>query len=292
MMDIRLLRAFIVVAETENVGQAAERLFISQSPLSRQIMQLEAQLELKLFERSRQRIRLTDEGRLFLAEARSLLAQAAQLEAHARQLARGETGTLAIGYVEASMHNGSLPDALTRMKARRPKAGISLHLMRSAAQIEALSRRTIDVGLLYSPPEDPYLSVMEIHSEPVLLAMAVNHPLADRLDVQAGDLDGLPWVALTEALNPQARRRFLQNCRSCSFTPDIQMDVDNLLAVLRLVNAGLGVTFIQSSLRDVLPDGLVFRDIPWFPSSVTVYAAWRKDDPKPLLVEFRQALLG
>jgi DNA-binding transcriptional LysR family regulator len=134
------------------------------------------------------------------------------------------------------------------------------------------------------------MSVTEIRREPVLLALAPDHPLAGRADIQASDLDDLPWVALPEALNPQARRRFLDNCRACGFTPDIQMEVDDLLAALRLVSAGLGGTFVQSSLRETLPGRLVFRDIPWFPSSVTIYAVWRKGDPKPLVSEFRQAL--
>jgi len=116
-LDLRLLVAFIAVAETENVGQAASRLHISQSPLSRQIIQLEAQLGLRLFERARQRMRLTDEGRLFLKEARSLVAHASEVEAAARSIALGETGHIAVGYVEAAMHSNVLPHALAGLQS-------------------------------------------------------------------------------------------------------------------------------------------------------------------------------
>ena len=92
MLDLRQLRYFVAVAEDEHVGRAAERLHISQSPLSRQIAQLEERLELQLFERSQQRIRLTADGRTFLAEARALLTHANRLESLARRLGRGDEG--------------------------------------------------------------------------------------------------------------------------------------------------------------------------------------------------------
>ena len=100
MIDLRQLKYFVVVAEEEHVGRAAERLHISQSPLSRQIAQLEERLGLMLFERNQQRIRLTADGQTFLAETRSLLTHANRLESLGKRLGRGEDGGLCIGYIE------------------------------------------------------------------------------------------------------------------------------------------------------------------------------------------------
>lgn len=105
MIDLRQLKYFVVVAEEEHVGRAAERLFISQSPLSRQISQLEEKLGLMLFERNQQRIRLTADGQTFLAEARALLTHANRLESLGKRLGRGEEGGLCIGYIENAMHS-------------------------------------------------------------------------------------------------------------------------------------------------------------------------------------------
>src|SRR2546429_5575453 len=117
-MDLRQLRYFVTVAETESIAQAAEALHISQSPLSRQILQLEHELGLKLFERAKQRIHLSPEGKVFLEEARDLLTQATRVRAQAESLASGRSGRLTIGYVDGAMHSGLLAALLQRFLKR------------------------------------------------------------------------------------------------------------------------------------------------------------------------------
>ncbi|MGW7658202.1 LysR family transcriptional regulator, partial [Streptomyces tendae] len=132
MLDLRQLRYFSAVAETEHVGRAAEQLHISQSPLSRQIAQLEKNLGLTLFERSQQRIRLTRDGAIFLSEARALLRHADRLENLGRRLGRGEEGGLCIGYVADAMHTGVLPGALRRLQEESPGIHVALYSMAAA----------------------------------------------------------------------------------------------------------------------------------------------------------------
>ena len=119
MLDIRQLHYFVVVAEEENVGRAAEKLHISQSPLSRQIAQLEEKLGLTLFERAQQRIRLTRDGHTFLAETKAFLTHANRLESMAKRLGRGDEGGLCIGYLENAMHSGVLPNSLRELRKSR-----------------------------------------------------------------------------------------------------------------------------------------------------------------------------
>lgn len=289
MLDLKLLRAFIVVAETEHIGRAAEQMNISQSPLSRQIMQLEDQLGFLLFERVRQRIRLSDEGRHFLEDARRLLAHATETERAARRLAHGEVGHLAIGYVEGAMHAGLLPRALGRLSAARSDARIELHALSSSEQREALLERRIDFALTYAAPDDHTLERWKVLEEPLLLAMSPENALAKHPAVAARDLDGQRWIALSAKRNPVARQRFLDHCLASGFKPDIQIETEDVLTALRLVACGLGVTFVQASLRDALPNKVLFRDVTWFPSRVSIFAVRRKNDPKPLVAVFEQA---
>lgn len=288
-IDLRLLNAFVAVAETENVGKAAERLNISQSPLSRQIMQLEAQLGLSLFERVRQRVRLTDEGRQFLGEARGLLLRAGEVEAAARRLARGEAGLISVGHVEAAMHSGLLPAALARFRAAHPEVELLLVAAGSSAQADALERHDIDLGLVYSPPDSLDIVAREVLNEPLVLALPAAHPLATATGITAADLDGRPWIAMRRERNP-ARDRFLAACRTAGFVPDIQLEADDLFAMLALVAAGLGFAIVQQSLSRAFPADVVFRALPFLPLPVRLNAIWRRDDPKPLVAAFRRCL--
>ncbi|WP_033559155.1 LysR family transcriptional regulator, partial [Escherichia coli] len=154
MIDLRQLKYFVVVAEEEHVGRAAERLHISQSPLSRQIAQLEERLGLTLFERNQQRIRLTADGQTFLAETRSLLTHANRLESLGKRLGRGEDGGLCIGYIENAMHSGVLSTALRTLRVSRPNVHIALYSQPPATQIEGLRQRSLDFSLVDTPPTD------------------------------------------------------------------------------------------------------------------------------------------
>lgn len=287
MLDLRQLRQFVAVAEAEHVGRAAERLNMSQSPLSRQIQQLEASLGLSLFERVRKRVRLTREGRAFLAEARALLAQAERMEARARHVGRGEAGTLAVGYVAGAAHARLLPAALRRLQAPRPALRIELKAQRSGAQREALRRHEIDCGVLYNPPaaDDPDLASRHLLDEALLLAVPADHPLATAPAVGPADLAGLAWIGPPRGVNPDADARLLGACAACGFAPDHRIEANDPTTSLSLVAVGLGIALAQASLRSVTPPGVALREIPWFPLSVRLHAAWRRDDPRPLVGE-------
>lgn len=275
-MELQQLRYFVAVAETEHVARAAERLHISQSPLSRQIRQLEAHLGLQLFERVRQRVRLTPAGREFLAEARDLLAQAGRVEERARQAGKGEMCSLSLGYCEGVVHNGLLPAALRKFRMNCPHVSLKLMAMRSGEQAEALERSLIDIAFVYNPPEpNPVLARRLLTREPFVLALADDHPLAARRRIMPRHLDGMPWIALPKALNPAARERFLAACAASGFTPDIQFEVAQVSTTLGLVSAGLGAAVMQASMQRMNPPGIVFKSIGWLPIAVETHVLWR-----------------
>lgn len=294
MLDLRLLRYFVAVAETEHVGRAAERLHISQSPLSRQIMQLEDQLGVMLFERSRQRIRLTPEGLDFLAEARLLLAHAQRIETFGRHLGAGAAGRLAIGYVEGAMHAPLLSAALRRFRRGRPAIALSLQGLRSGAQVERLRDRSLDLGFVYTPPapDDPDIDGALVLDEPVLLALPANDPLCRRKAIRPEHLDQRPWITVVRQPGDTNRPAFLAACAQAGFTPDVMYETSDPLSSLGLVAAGLGLAVAQASLRSAAPPEVVFRELPWFDRRVRVYMLWRRADPRPLVAAFRAAVGG
>ncbi|MET0321108.1 MAG: LysR family transcriptional regulator [Duganella sp.] len=294
MLDIRQLQYFVTVAEEEHVGRAAERLHISQSPLSRQIAQLEEKLGLALFERSQQRIRLTRDGRTFLAETRAFLVHATRLEALARRLGRGDEGGLCIGYIDNAMHSGVLPDGLRTLRATRPQVHVALYNMHSAEQIEGLRQRSLDIALLCEPPaaDDPDLDSALVLSDPMLLALPASHPLADRATLAPGDLSAQDWILVRHKETALKHDNFIAECARAGFTPNIVMEATEPMTALGLVAAGLGIAMVQHGLRHQTPPGVVLRALPWFTYRTPLWAAWHRINLRPLVGSFRQTLLA
>ncbi|SCB94121.1 DNA-binding transcriptional regulator, LysR family [Kosakonia oryzendophytica] len=285
-MDIKLLRSFAVVAQLEHIGQAAERLNISSSPLSRQIQLLEDELGVVLFHREKKRLHLTTEGEKFLDEVGPFLQHYDRLKEHGKHLGRANTGRIDIGYVEAAIHSHLLPDTLAALDLS-PDIDIRLHAMRSKQQLEQLQDRVIDIAFLHTPPAaDAPFCQKKIFSEPVMLAM----PKAKALrDPTPDGLHNHPWIAEQESLNPAARRRLLEACQKKGFTPRISLEVCGPLAALSCVEAGLGFTFIQQSLASIASDNVTVVTLPWLPLDVTLHMVWRKEETKPLVQRFLAA---
>ncbi|KUL73792.1 MULTISPECIES: LysR family transcriptional regulator [unclassified Streptomyces] len=294
MLDLRQIRYFVAVAETEHVGQAAERLHISQSPLSRQIAQLEKSLGLTLFERGQQRIRLTRDGQVFLSEARALLRHADRLENLGRRLGRGEEGGLCVGYIADAMHTGVLPAALRSLHDERPGIHVALYSLTPAEQFEGLRQRSLDIALVHEPPpaEDPDLTAAPLLEDPLLLAVPAGHPLAERPEVTPGDLDGQPWIAVENPQDPSWRDTFVASCAASGFTPDIRMDAAEPLTALGLVASGLGLALVQRSMVRGMSEAVAVRELPWHDRSVQLWAAWHRVDLRPVVASFRALTLA
>jgi len=293
MLDLRQLRYFVAVAEAEHVGRAAERLHISQSPLSRQIVQLEKSLGLVLFERGRQRIRLTSDGRVFLTEARALLRHANRLESLGRRLGRGEEGGLCIGYVADAMHTGILPSALRTLREQRPGIHVALYDEGPAEQFEGLRQRSLDIALVRTPPpeDDPDLDAAPLLKDPLLLVLPEENPLAQRAELTPEALDAQPWIAVADAQDPAWRDRFVASCVASGFTPDIRLEAADPLTALGLVASGLGLALIQQSMVRGTADGVAVRELPWYDRSVQLWAAWHRVDLRPVVAAFRETIL-
>jgi len=287
MLDLRKLRYFVAVADTENVGRAAARLHVSPSPLSRQIAALEDHLGTALFTRERKRLKLTPAGRQLLDDAQALLGQARRLETRVRDAALDRSGSLAIGFVEGAVHGGVLQAAIKRFVRADPSATIELTNLRSREQFEALRTGSIDVGFTYSPPmhDVPGCVASLMLDEAFVLAMPVGHRLAKRrFDVHA--LDGAPFIGLPQAVFGEARHALLGACATAGFVPDVRFEVADPSIALDLVDAGVGLAIVQRSLCRTQGRAIVFRALP---ASFTLRARIYQivsERPRPLAARF------
>jgi DNA-binding transcriptional LysR family regulator len=261
MLDLQRLRSFVAVARHQHVGRAARELHISQSPLSRQIIALEAELGVLLFTREKKRLQLTEHGRLLMSDAERLLESASALERRAQSLASGAEGRLVIGYVEAAVYSGVLPADLKRLQRRAPAALIELRTLRSAEQVAALQSGAIDLGYAHTgAPHGSGLSSRLLLHEPFMLVVqkANKQTFAQRI----AHLQQQRFITLPESLSPRARDELLAACARIGLRPEVTVEASDPAVVLALVAAGLGYAIVQASLRSVAPAGVQLLRMP------------------------------
>ncbi|MBR1220857.1 LysR family transcriptional regulator [Bradyrhizobium sp. U87765 SZCCT0131] len=277
MLELQQLRYFVAVAETESVVRAERALNLTQSPLSRQIQGLEAQLGLTLFYRSKKRLKLTATGRDFLTEAKALLAHSATLERRARALTAGSEGSLVVGYVEGAVHSGSLANALRSFRRAAPRAEIELRRLRSPDQFQQLQAREIDIGFAYSaPPTGAGLRSRMVCKEPFRLAFPRDRgwttpPSASRISAEA-------FIALPASASPSGRRAMIEACEAAGIKPNIRYEAADPLTVLEMVGASLGVAIVQAGLERIKPANVSFARMPrGFAMAMTVHLICAED---------------
>ncbi|MGJ7529983.1 LysR substrate-binding domain-containing protein [Variovorax sp. GB1P17] len=280
MLDLQQLHYFVAVAESESIARAAERLHISQSPLSRQVIALEARLGLVLFARSGKRLKLTATGRRFLDECKLLLSASARLESRVRDEATGRAGSMSIGHVESAVHAGVLRKALRALRRQSPEVEVQLHASRSAAQFEALRRAEIDIGFTHRPPPSSdanELASRRVAREPYLLAVPGDRALASGRRASAKALDGEHFIFLPRQATEEGRSQMLQACEQAGFSPDIRHEAAEPSTVLELVACGLGLAIVPSGLKRLAPSGVAWVELPrGFPLELEVHAVTRR----------------
>ena len=287
-MELRHLRYFVAVAEELHFGRAAERLRIAQPPLSRQIRDLERELGTPLFERGPRGAELTAAGRAFLPEARLTLAQAERAQRTAQRAARGETGRLRVGFVDAATNSGILPDVLGFFRMHLPAIGLSLFEMDPAQQAEALRDGRIDLGILQSPPADAerWLRMDSVHNEPLVAAIPRGHRLASRARLALADFAEEPFILFPRHVAPVLYDDIMARCRAARFTPRVVQEAAGWHTVASLVSAGVGVALVPRSLAQSRHRGVVYRAVRGLRTQMGLWATWKRGESSPVRERF------
>jgi DNA-binding transcriptional LysR family regulator len=282
-MELRHLRSFVAVAEELHFGRAAARVHIVQPALSRQIRALEEEMGLRLFERDRRRVALTAGGAAFLEEARSVLRGVDRAVDTARRAARGEYGTLRIGYVPAVVYTG-LPEIVRAFRKRLPGVDVRFRDMSPALQVEALLAERIDVGFVRGSVHEPALAATTVLEEPLVAALPSGHRLAGHASLELAMLAREPFVLQARSRGPESHDQILAICRSAGFSPRVVQEGSNI-DVLSLVASGAGVAIVPMSLRVIRRAGIAFRPLRERPVT-QLNMVWGKYAESPVLREF------
>lgn len=255
-MELRHLRYFIAVAETLNFNRAAQRLHISQPPLSRQIQQLEEELGVILFERGARPLALTEPGRFFYAHARELLARSVELKSMTRRVGQMDRA-LAVGFVASTLYD-ILPRLIRRFRREHPEVEITLHEMTTMEQIAALKEGRIDVGFGRIRYEDPSVRRIVLRDERLMAALSVDNPLALRPPLTLGELLNETLIVYPQAPRPSFADQVLAAFHDRGMTPEKVTEVRDLQVALGLVAAGEGFTLVPECLHSLKRQDVIY----------------------------------
>ncbi|MBP3935435.1 LysR family transcriptional regulator [Pseudomonas fragi] len=272
-MEIKHLRSFVTLAEELHFGRAAQRLSIVQPALSMQIKMLEEELGVRLFERNRHSVALTEVGTLFLPEARATLYQSAHAADVARACGRGEIGRVRFGFVSSVLPQ-LLPRLIRSLHARFPRIELELKDMPGPDQAVALKNGQLDFGLMRLPATIPGIQTREVLQESFIVALPGDHPLVACTSLHPTDLSQLPVFILARRYAPGFYDEVMQALTHRGAHLQNATELGEFTTMLALVSAGLGVGLLPANAGRALPANVISRPLELQDYRATTGLAW------------------
>lgn len=283
-MELRQLRYFVTLAETLHFGRAAERLHITQPPLSRQISALEAMLGTSLFERHSRSVIMTPAGEQFLTHARRLLSDL-ELAVQATQAAADATHReLRIGFTMYAAWN-LLPGLVRSYSDAHPADSLTLEETLPRDLQQALMTGQADVGISFPMLIGGALHYRPLYREPLCAVLPQDHPRAGDASLAVAALAKEPFVTFPASTAPALHEAVMACCRRAGFEPTIRLETHLQQTIVNLVAAGLGVALVPDSMRRIQLQGAVFLPLDDSPS-IEQGIYWHPNNTSPALADF------
>lgn len=284
------LTHFVAVAEELHFGRAAERLRMTQPPLSRQIQLLEKEVGAELFDRSNRTVKLTRAGRAFLLDARRLLQQAERAALSVRRVSAGTGGVLRLGFTGASVHSG-LPRILAAARAALPDVDVELREMVTMDQVEALSEGALDLGMVRPPVTRPDLVTRTFVREGLIAAIPAAHPLAaDPGALPVSELHGADMVMHAPVEARYFHELVTSVLHAAAVVPVVTQYMTQVHSILALVNLGWGVALVPESAAGMRFDQVTYRPLAEVGARVELDLVWRQGNENPAMARLMPEL--
>ena len=293
MLDVRQLRHFVAVAETLHFGRAAERLHMTQPPLSQSIIALERELGKSLFARTKRRVTLTPFGALWLEYVQKALGGIDALAEIARRLSAGEVGRLEISFVSTADYS-ILPVLVRRFASLYPEVEIALTEATSDVQIASLLDGSGHVGIIIQPPGavlPETLAHRKLVTEPLIAAVPEMWLGEGRVALRRGRLrpasviDG-PLILFPRRVAPAFYDLVMDYCISRGGSGHIAQEAIQMQTIISLVSAGMGIALVPASLRNLARTGVRYVDLDGDAPQLETVMVWRRKDATPALERF------
>ncbi|ENV48271.1 hypothetical protein P255_01151 [Acinetobacter brisouii CIP 110357] len=293
-MELRHIRYFLVAAEEKNLTKAAARLRISQPPLSMQIRDLENEIGAALFHRTAHGIVLTEAGQAFLQAVQPLQQRADEAIQIARQVANGELGQLNLGFTGTAALNPLIPAAIREFQKTYPKVKVKIEEANSATLIHKLLNEQVDIAFLRSSdPQPEALKIQQLVDEPLVAVVPHHHWVAQQQgDFALLELKDDPFIMIPESFSGMGLYdAIVQACLQAGFDPKIGQRAPQLVSILSLISANLGVSLVPESAMQVQLAGIQHRRLQAPVPHVSLALAYRMENPSQLAINFASIVM-
>ena len=288
-MELRHLRYFVTVAEELNFSKAALKLFTAQPSLSQQIKDLEEEIGVKLLNRTKRKVELTDEGVIFLEQARLTLAQAEKAVAMARQVSQAKQQILRIGFVPVAEMK-IFPYVLPNLRVQKPDLKIELHSLNNTEQMSALQRGELDLTFTRNNFHSDEIESQFVLREPLIFILPKDHPLAqyDRIPIKA--LNGIDFIIPSKAQSLQLHNTILEFTKEHGINLNILQEADNILFNINSIGMGLGCTILPGYIEPLIMENTVIRPLKVDLPFLDLYVSYRKQNNSAAVEHFIKLL--
>ncbi|MCP4573680.1 MAG: LysR family transcriptional regulator [bacterium] len=289
-MELRQLLYFVTVADELHFSRAAERLHMTQPPLSMQIRRLEEEMELELFKRTKRSVKMTAAGEMLYRQATAILDKVDRTKELCRLTHRGEVGRLTIGFIPIALEL-ELLGPIKRFRKKCPGVHLTLQEMGTSEQLEAVHRGRAQVGFIQTFDRAPQgLESRRIASETYWLAIPEQHELAGYRRVPLAALEGVNLILPPRRVHAGITGAIVGSCRQAGFEPRVEVAVAGYHAALSLVASGFGVTHVPKAYTKKPVAGVAYRPVSVAWPRMEITMIWRRDDADPVLARFVEAV--
>ncbi len=281
-LELRHFKYFKAVAEELNFRNAANRLFISQPGLSRQIGQMEEILNAKLFERTKRKVTLTASGAFLLDEVNVILNRLDAAQRQVELIEKGESGELRIGLLGSAMQK-VVPEFLLKLTNRFPNIHASVDEMNNGAQIEGVMKGALDIGFVRVAQVPEPLKIRPVVSDTFSLVLPKDHWLTQPKFKNIEQLAEEDFILFSHDYSPLYYDKIMSIFEDQGFTPKISHKSVHALTIFKLVECGLGIAVIPTTLQDGFDLNIKFIEMTGIPQQTTLSAIWSGNNRNPIL---------
>jgi len=276
-IELRHLHYFRVLAEELHFRKAAERLFISQPGLTRQIKQMEEIYKTTLFERGKRSVKLTEAGEFLKKEVDLIFNQLANMHTQIEKISEGKITNLKLGFIGSAVQT-ILPELLAKLKAKQPLIDVTLNELSNEVQVEMLLKNELDFGFVRMENFPTTILTHPILTENFALVAPKGHPLINKKKINLVDFKEESFILFSKQYSSSYYNLVMSIFRDQQFEPKVALRTVNALSIFNLVSQGLGIAIVPSSLKNGYNTDVDFIELTHIPQRTTLYLAWNQEN--------------